>query len=112
MAGMGIVGYVASSTSIGFLWHNLIGAAAVFVVGIIVSVMTGGEPGRRRGVMMGRPLLLALFGVIAVMVVSWTLGELLRQRRAPPLSLLAGSPPRAISFLLCLPSAVCRLPVT
>jgi hypothetical protein len=30
---------------------------------------------------MGRPLLLALFGVIAVMVVSWTLGELLRQRR-------------------------------
>ena len=30
---------------------------------------------------MGRPLLLAIFGVIAVMVVSWTLGELLRQRR-------------------------------
>ena len=30
---------------------------------------------------MGRPLLLALFGIIAVMVVSWMLGELLRQRR-------------------------------
>ena len=30
---------------------------------------------------MGRPLLLALFGVIAVMVASWLLGELLRQRR-------------------------------
>ena len=30
---------------------------------------------------MGRPLLLAVLGVIAVMVVSWTLGELLRQRR-------------------------------
>jgi hypothetical protein len=30
---------------------------------------------------MGRPLLLAIFGVIAVMVVSWLLGELLRQRR-------------------------------
>ncbi len=30
---------------------------------------------------MGRPLLLALVGVIAVMVVSWMLGELLRQRR-------------------------------
>ena len=30
---------------------------------------------------MSRPLLLALFGVIAVMVVSWMLGELLRQRR-------------------------------
>jgi len=30
---------------------------------------------------MSRPLLLALFGIIAVMVVSWMLGELLRQRR-------------------------------
>jgi hypothetical protein len=30
---------------------------------------------------MGRPLLLALVAVIAVMVVSWLLGELLRQRR-------------------------------
>jgi hypothetical protein len=32
---------------------------------------------------MGRPLLLAIVGVIAVMVVSWMLGELLRQRRGP-----------------------------
>jgi SSS family transporter len=50
LAGMGIVAYVASATSIGFLWHNLIGAAAVFVVGIVVSVMTGGrepQPGDR-----------------------------------------------------------------
>jgi hypothetical protein len=30
---------------------------------------------------MARPLLVALVGVIAVMVVSWLLGELLRQRR-------------------------------
>ena len=36
---------------------------------------------RSRRALMGRPLLLALFGVIAVMVVSWMLGELLRQRR-------------------------------
>jgi SSS family solute:Na+ symporter len=43
LAGMAIVGYVASATSIGFLWHNLIGAAAVFVVGIIVSVLSGGR---------------------------------------------------------------------
>jgi hypothetical protein len=28
-----------------------------------------------------RPLLLALVAVIAVMVVSWTLGEFLRQRK-------------------------------
>jgi hypothetical protein len=30
---------------------------------------------------MGRPLLLALVAVIAVMVLSWVLGEFLRQRR-------------------------------
>jgi hypothetical protein len=28
-----------------------------------------------------RPLLLAVFAVVAVMVVSWLLGELLRQRK-------------------------------
>jgi hypothetical protein len=30
---------------------------------------------------MSRPLLLALVAVIAVMVISWTLGEFLRQRK-------------------------------
>jgi len=30
---------------------------------------------------MGRPLLLALVGVILLIVVSWTLGEFLRQRK-------------------------------
>jgi hypothetical protein len=30
---------------------------------------------------MGRPLLIALVLVIAVMVISWTLGEQLRQRK-------------------------------
>jgi hypothetical protein len=30
---------------------------------------------------MGRPLLFALAGVILLMVVSWTLGEFLRQRK-------------------------------
>ena len=30
---------------------------------------------------MSRPLLLALVGVILVMVASWTLGELLKQRK-------------------------------
>jgi hypothetical protein len=29
----------------------------------------------------GRPLLFALVAVIAVLIVSWTLGEFLRQRR-------------------------------
>jgi len=31
--------------------------------------------------MMSRPLLVALFGVIAVIVASWMLGEFLRQRK-------------------------------
>ena len=30
---------------------------------------------------MGRPLLLAIVGVILLMVVSWTLGEFIRQRK-------------------------------
>ncbi|MEY4094761.1 MAG: hypothetical protein RLZZ53_1960 [Acidobacteriota bacterium] len=30
---------------------------------------------------MGKPLLIALVGVIALMVASWTLGEFLRQRK-------------------------------
>jgi hypothetical protein len=30
---------------------------------------------------MGRPLLIALFAVIGVMVASWALGEFLRQRK-------------------------------
>jgi hypothetical protein len=30
---------------------------------------------------MARPLLVAIIGVIAVVVVSWVLGELLRQRK-------------------------------
>jgi hypothetical protein len=30
---------------------------------------------------MGRPVLLAILAVIALMVVSWTIGEFLRQRK-------------------------------
>jgi Na+/proline symporter len=44
LAGMATVGYVASATSIGFLWHNLIGAVVVFAVGVVVSALTGGRP--------------------------------------------------------------------
>jgi SSS family transporter len=36
-AGMGVVAYVTIYTEIAFLWHNLIGAVVVFVVGMIVS---------------------------------------------------------------------------
>jgi SSS family solute:Na+ symporter len=40
-AGMGVVGYVTLNTNIAFLWHNLIGAVVVFVVGMIVSELAG-----------------------------------------------------------------------
>jgi Na+(H+)/acetate symporter ActP len=49
LAGMATVGYVATTSSISFLWHNLIGAAAVFVVGVIVSALTGGRPSPAAG---------------------------------------------------------------
>jgi SSS family transporter len=41
VAGMGAVAYAATSTNVGFLWHNLIAAVAVCVVGVIVSLATG-----------------------------------------------------------------------
>ena len=40
-AGMSVVGYVTLSTTIAFLWHNLIGAVVVVGVGMIVSELTG-----------------------------------------------------------------------
>ena len=41
IAGMASVAWVASFTSIAFLWHNVVGAVAVVVVGSLVSLMTG-----------------------------------------------------------------------
>jgi SSS family transporter len=41
VAGMGTVAYAATQTSVGFLWHNLIAAVAVCVVGVIVSSLAG-----------------------------------------------------------------------
>ena len=41
IAGMSVVAYVALYTTIAFLWHNLIGAVVVFVVGMILSEFTG-----------------------------------------------------------------------
>ena len=43
IVGMSVVGWVAAYTKIAFLWHNLIGAVVVFVVGMIVSELTGGR---------------------------------------------------------------------
>lgn len=42
LAGMAAVGYVEAFTDIEFLWLNIVGAAAVVIVGIVVSAITGG----------------------------------------------------------------------
>jgi Na+/proline symporter len=40
IAGMSVVAYVATSTPIAFLWQNVIGAAVVVAVGLLVSALT------------------------------------------------------------------------
>ena len=40
LAGMGAVAWAASATNVAFLWHNVIGAVAVVVVGLTVSAVT------------------------------------------------------------------------
>jgi solute:Na+ symporter, SSS family len=45
IAGMAVVTWVATTTSISFLWHNVVAAVTVFVVGVIVSAMV---PSARR----------------------------------------------------------------
>ena len=39
IAGMGAVTWVATTTSISFLWHNVVAAVTVFVVGVVVSAV-------------------------------------------------------------------------
>jgi Na+/proline symporter len=41
LAGMAVIAYVSSRTPIGFLWHNLIAAVIVCVVGAVISELTG-----------------------------------------------------------------------
>ncbi len=44
IAGMASVAWAASFTSVAFLWHNVIGAVAVVVVGLAVSALGKGAP--------------------------------------------------------------------
>lgn len=44
IGGMLSVWLVATQTSVEFLWLNLVGAVAVYVVGLVVSALTGGNP--------------------------------------------------------------------
>ena len=44
LAGMGAVAWAANFTDVAFLWHNVIGAAVVVVVGLVVSAVEGPRP--------------------------------------------------------------------
>jgi SSS family solute:Na+ symporter len=44
LAGMGAVAWAASFTDVAFLWHNVIGAVVVVVVGLLVSAIEGPRP--------------------------------------------------------------------
>lgn len=43
IGGMLAVGYVATQTKVEFLWLNVVGAVAVYVIGVVVSALTGGR---------------------------------------------------------------------
>jgi Na+/proline symporter len=45
IAGMGSVAWTATYTKVAFLWHNVIGAVAVVVVGLVVAAL---DPARKR----------------------------------------------------------------
>ena len=47
IAGMAAVAWAASATNVAFLWHNVIGAVAVVIVGLAVSAVT--KPGPKTG---------------------------------------------------------------
>jgi hypothetical protein len=44
IAGMASVAWVASFTTIAFLWHNVVGAVVVVVVGIVLSAISPSRP--------------------------------------------------------------------
>jgi Na+/proline symporter len=48
IAGMASVAWVASFTNVAFLWHNVVGAVAVVIVGLVASELlrVGGARGR------------------------------------------------------------------
>jgi hypothetical protein len=49
IAGMSAVAWTASSTNVAFLWHNVIGAVTVVIVGAVVSVLFSGADRSSRG---------------------------------------------------------------
>jgi Na+/proline symporter len=44
IGGMLAVAWVATQTEVEFLWLNVVGAVAVYIIGLVVSALTGGNP--------------------------------------------------------------------
>ena len=65
IAGMGSVALVFWFTNIAFLWHNVVGAVAVVVVGTLISMMTGGAGASGAAGTDGRPTRPVLAGSVA-----------------------------------------------
>jgi solute:Na+ symporter, SSS family len=55
IAGMSVVWWTAANTPVAFLWHNVIGAVVVVVVGLLVSLVDAPPPRSRVGVPLGEP---------------------------------------------------------
>jgi sorbitol-specific phosphotransferase system component IIC len=56
IAGMASVAWAASFTSVAFLWHNVIGALVVVIVGLVVSSVTQKANGAEKSKIVGRVL--------------------------------------------------------
>ena len=79
IAGMVTVAWFATNTRVSFLWHNV--DRRRHGVRRRRDRVGGSQAPHTEDNLMATPLLLALVAVIAVIVVSWMLGEVLRQRK-------------------------------
>ena len=67
----------ARFTDVAFLWHNVIGAVAVVVVGLLVSLSRRIDARRavtRNRLMMARAIVI----VVLLLVVAWLVGDMMR----------------------------------
>ena len=72
---MTCVGIAARFTDVAFLWHNVTGAVAVVVIGLLVSLFT--SPASRGSDAMARAIVI----VVLLLVVAWLVGDMLRSGR-------------------------------
>ncbi len=72
----GVGGVGGELTSVAFLWHNVIGAVAVVVVGLVVSAVDPAGARKADRMIFGKFIIV----IVLVIVVFWLIGGLLRDR--------------------------------